>query len=160
MGGAAKCELTEANSGVASAETRLVGVLEEQAANEARLALEMASPRQFTIEARFDGRVVEAFARVGALANRRDPLIVLVGGDVMRIVSFIPAEQITNFAAGDTAPVDLDTPVNRAVNARVVAIAPRIEPGSGTVRVIFEFDNRDINCPAGVEASIRLPDPS
>lgn len=159
-GGAAKWELTEAQSAVTSAQARLVGVTEEQSANEARLALEMASLRQFTLVAPFDGRVVELFARTGALANGRDPLMVLVGGDVMRIVSFMPAEQLSNIAPGDTAPVDLSAPVNRSLEARVAAIDPRIEPGSGTVRVIFEFDNREIQSPAGVEAAIRLPDPS
>lgn len=159
-GGAAKWELTEAKSGVAAAQARLVGVTEEQAANEARLALEMASLRQFTLIAPFDGRVVEVFAHAGALANGRDPLMVLVGGDVMRIVSFMPAELIAQIVPGDTAPVDLSAPVNRTIEARVAAIDPRIEPGSGTVRVIFEFDNREISSPAGVEATISLPDPS
>ena len=159
-GGAAKWELTEAKSSVVAAQARLVGVTEEQAANEARLALELASLKQFTLVAPFDGRVVELFARTGALANGREPLMVLVGGDVMRIVSFMPADQLSNIAPGDTAPVELGTPVSRSVEARVAAIDPRIEPGSGTVRVIFEFDNREINSPAGVEATIRLPDPS
>lgn len=158
-GGAAKWELSEAKLAVTSAQARLVSVEEERAANEARLALEMASLRQFTLTAPFDGRVVEVFAKVGALANGRDPLLVLVGGDAMRIVGFMPAAQMVNVLPGDKVPADLGAPVDRRVEARVAAIDPRIEPGSGTVRVIFEFDNREINSPAGVEALIRLPDP-
>ena len=50
----------------------------------------------------------------------------------------------------------LGPPVNAETEAVLRFVEPRIDPASGTIRVIFVTDNADIAAPAGVDLFVDL----
>ncbi|MEO1495107.1 MAG: efflux RND transporter periplasmic adaptor subunit [Pseudomonadota bacterium] len=155
-GGGSRWEIDEAKFAVNTAQADVKSAEEQILANKARLDLETAALAQMRITAPFSGTVVEVFADNGHLASSSDPLLVMVGSGQMEIVGFVPATLMADLSVGDRVSADLAAPVSTRVDAIVKAIDPRIEPGSGSVRIVFEFSNAGINSPSGVEATVQI----
>jgi RND family efflux transporter MFP subunit len=158
-GGASKWELEEARFAVAVAAADITAAKEQHATNQARLRLERTALEKLTLRAPFAGQVVELLGQPGQLSTAQDPLLVLLDPSVVHIVGFMPADRVAGIEIGQDIEVDLGSPINRQITAKLLSVDPRIEPSSSAVRIVLEFDNADMGVPSGVDARINVPDP-
>ena len=155
-GGVPKWEVDEAQWLVDASRAELASAKEQQAANKARLTLEQLALDQFTMAAPFAGVVVEVTAVEGALADGREPLLVLADQSTIEIVAFVSALDVERIKKQSMLTAELGMPVEADVAVTLRYIDPRIDPASGTARAVFAFDNMAIQSPAGVQAFIRI----
>ena len=111
---------------------------------------------QYTLAAPFDGVVVEVTAVEGALADGREPLLVLADQSTIEIVAFVSALDVERIKKQSALTAELGSPVETDVAVTLRYIDPRIDMASGTARAVFVFDNETLRSPAGVQAFIRL----
>ena len=155
-GGVPRWEVEEAEWAVDVSKAELAAAEEQERANAARLSLEEIALDQFSLKAPFDGSIVEVAARVGALADGREPLIVIADRSAIEIVAFVPAIDVELLRGEGELIAFLGEPVSAELPVKLQFVDPRIDPASGTARAVFEFDNSQLNYPAGVQALIRL----
>ena len=155
-GGAPKWEVNEARFRLeeATADLRLAEDLKR--ADEARRDLETAILGQFEITAPFDGVVTAIEASAGETAARGEPLLTLEDFSRLEATVFAPVAVRGDLVVGARYAARLGPPVNAETEAVLRFVEPRIDPASGTIRVIFVTDNADIAAPAGVDLFVDL----
>lgn len=160
-GGAPQWEVREAQHALSISRSELKTANETAKGNVARRDLEQTILREHSINAPFAGSILEVDAERGGLARGEEPLVVMADRTRMRLVIFLPVElvgEVEAAAAKGVLAADLGAPVNQETPLTLEAIDPRIEPSSGTMRAVFQFDNTALNSPSGVEATVLLPD--
>ena len=160
-GGARQWEVREAQHALSIARSELRTANETAKGNAARKTLEETILTEHAIRAPFAGTVLEVDAERGGLARGEQPLVVIADRSKMRLVIFLPVDMVGEVeaaAASGALSAELGAPVNAETPLELEAIDPRIEPSSGTMRTVFQFDNATLKTPSGVEAVLLLPD--
>lgn len=103
-----------------------------------RAELELARTR---IQAPFDGVVSRRYVRVGDVVRQGDRVFRVTQMSPLRARLLVPEERSQDFQEGDRVLLS-DTDGGRDT-ARVVVVAPSIDPASGTREVIVELTNPD-----------------
>lgn len=154
-GAAKKWELTQAEQALLLSEADKQVALDQVARNKGQLQLDQATLREFEMRAPFDGTVLQVFAETGAIVETNEVLMEIGDLSALSASAFVPFEWISSIALGDTLQVTLEG--GRTLNAKVVAIDPRIDPASLSVRVKLEIPNSDYRLFAGTSITLDQP---
>ncbi|MCC8191184.1 MAG: efflux RND transporter periplasmic adaptor subunit [Planctomycetes bacterium] len=126
----------------------------------AQVQLELAAARREArvcrVVAPFAGKIVERKVREHEWANRGSPLLLLVDDAVLRVRFFLPEENFSAIALGDTVAVWVPA-VSRKVAGVVSRLGVVFDPVSRTFDVWAEVDNTDDSLRAGMTAEVRWP---
>lgn len=142
-------EVDEKTAARDEAHARVAIEQESQERARANLDRALAELEQYTIRAPFDGEIVQIHQRVGATADRSEPVITVADRRTLKVELHLPLTEFGTVAMGNVLTVQADSPVNRPVPARVTAVSPYINAASRTFRVELEIDNRNERLPAG-----------
>lgn len=123
--------------------------LELARANAARAQMEIA---RATIRAPFSGYVADVDVAVGELTGP-DPLLRLIEVSTLEAELVYLAGAFGLIDVGDVLRVQVDL-ADAAVEARVTAIDPFIDPTSNAFTVLAEIDNPDLALPAGASCAV------
>ncbi|MEQ8316448.1 MAG: efflux RND transporter periplasmic adaptor subunit [Phycisphaerales bacterium] len=158
-GAATDEEVVNAQFELEIAQTELVEAREQQDAAELRSREALAQVERHRIRAPFDGVVVRRMVEDGAVVRGGDPVALLSDIDQLSTDLFLPAAAALDVRAGNTYAIHLHEPLDAVVFARARYVEPEIEPTSGTMRVVFDFELPAGRVPAGVLATAadRLP---
>lgn len=125
--------------------------VEQQKQAQAQLLLAEEQLKKRTLHAPFDGRVIHIKAGLG---NTIDPTQVaahVAKLNELEVEMHLPVALFNTIAAGEIRELRAAAPVNAMVKAKVVYVAPVVEPTSATFRVVFSIDNEALVLPAGFE---------
>lgn len=139
-GAATDEELTTRFSEVAMARADLAEANELKTAAAFRLREAAVQVERHLIRAPFDGTVMQLAAEAGAIVKSGDPIAVLSDVDRVAVDLFLPAKTAGSIAPGQMYALRLHDPVERVLWARARYVEPRIEPTSGTMRAVFDFE--------------------
>lgn len=114
-----------------------------------RLAVEKEQCGQLTLNAPFDGIVHHVKANVGERLQENQNLLEIVNTKTLKVELHIPSVMFDRLAIGKIYSLRTTFRGLRAVEAQLTAIAPVIDPGTDTIRCVFEIDNEDNKLPAG-----------
>lgn len=158
-GGANAMEVDDAQTSVDLARAELDEALEIRAAAARRVQQAAARLEEHTIRAPFDGVVLRLATDEGAVLRTGDPIAELADVQTVTVDLYLPAETALSLELGALYALRLDAPIDRVVTAQARYIEPSIEPTSGAMRVVFEFDAPNGRLPAGllVMPATRLP---
>ena len=129
---------------------------EEQVVSKAMLAYEQAGLDQYTLDAPFDGEVVEVATEEGATLRREDPVLSLVAMSPLRAELRLPVTAYGELKVGQQYTLQAAAPINGEIQGELAFIDPRIDPASRTFRCVFKVANADHKLPSGV--AVRLAD--
>ncbi len=91
------------------------------------------------LRASIDGEVVAFEGRLGQTTSGNRPLFELVDASRGRVVATVPEQESTRIRVGQIARLRFDTFGEGAYEARVVAIAPAIDPAARALSVWLEW---------------------
>ena len=128
--------------------------LERLAVAEARFQLATAELEQYTIVAPFDGIVSQVKVNQGQAVQEIDELLEIVSMDKLRVELFLPVEWTSRLPVGSQQTLQAAHPFSRSVKSTVTYQSRSIESTSGTIRFVFEIDNRNLELPAGISATL------
>jgi RND family efflux transporter MFP subunit len=140
----ASAQLEAARAGVAQAK---VGVsMARQTLSDA----EVRSP--------IDGVVTAKLKNAGEMATMMPPTVVVVIEDhsTLELRFRLPESQLGALAAGDTVKVSF-VATGEQRDAKVVRVAPNVDPATRTVEVVATIDNADGKLRAGLLAKVARP---
>ncbi len=125
--------------------------LEQRKQAQAQLVLAEEQLKKRTLYAPFDGRVIQIHAGLG---NTLDPTQVAVHVaelNELEVEMHLPVSLFNTIATGDVRELRAEAPVKSVLKAKVVYVAPVVEPTSATFRTVFSIDNTALTLPAGFE---------
>ncbi len=115
------------------------------ALNQARVNLELAELqlRNQTIRAPIAGVITKRLIQRGMVVTPGVPVFSIVDADSFVLPIQVPEKELARFTAGQEAEARIDAAPDRVFQARVRRIYPSIDPTSGTVRVLLDFEESD-----------------
>ncbi len=133
----------------ATANYELQVELQKQA--QAQLALAEEQLKKRTLSAPFDGRVIQIHAGLGNTIDPTQVAVHVAKLNELEVEMHLPVSLFGTIEAGETRQLRASAPVNGTVAAKVIYVAPIVEPTSATFRVVFAIDNEALTLPAGFE---------
>lgn len=143
----AKLQLDQQNASVDS-------LNEQLEVAKAMLLYEQAGLDQCSLEAPFDGEVVEVATEEGATLRQEDPVLSLVALSQLRAELRLPVSAYGLLQVGKQYTLQAGVPVNAPITGTLQFVDPRIDPASQTFRCVFKVDNANHRLPSGV--AVRL----
>lgn len=127
--------------------------VDQRALSEAQLA-------EHRIHAPFGGVVVRVHAEPGEVLGPGEPLVEIIAADQVVTDLHLPAGIAMTLKPGDPVALSLAAPLGAVVEGLVKYAEPRVDPSSGTARVVFAFDQPAGTIPPGVlvRPADRAPD--
>ena len=125
--------------------------IEQRKQAQAKLVLAEEQLKKRTLCAPFDGRVIQIHAGLG---NTLDPTQIaahVAKLNELVVEMLLPISLFNTLTAGEMRELQAAAPVHATVHAKVVYVAPVVEPHSATFRVVFSIDNETLALPAGFE---------
>jgi RND family efflux transporter MFP subunit len=116
---------------------------------EERLAIERQRVRELTLIAPFDGIVHQIKANVGERLQENQTLLEIVNTSSLKVDLYVPSSRFQQLQLGKNYSLNTDFRSMRKVEAKLIAIAPVIDPSTDTIRCVFEIENKGSNLPAG-----------
>ena len=163
-------EVDQALAGLGVAESKLntaqadVRVAEAAVASASAALATMNRMADYTrIVAPMSGVVTERFVDPGALVQAASssrtqvaPLVSLARVDRVRVIVDVPEPSTPFIQRGTTASIVLAGLPAEGISARVARTGTVLNPGTRTMRVEFDVDNRDLRLRPGMTASVTL----
>ncbi len=163
-------QVDQALAGLGVAESKLktaqadVKVAEAAVASASAALATMNRMADYTrIVAPMNGVVTERFVDPGALVQAASssrtqvaPLVSLARVDRVRVIVDVPEPSTPFVQRGTTASIVSAGLPARGVSARVARTGTVLNPGTRTMRVEFDIDNRDLRLRPGMTASVTL----
>lgn len=109
----------------------------------AELEMRQIVLENLSIRAPIDGIVTKREIQIGALVNSGTTAFEIVDPDSLMLAIHPPEKQIPRLTPGQSAQVRIDAMPGRVFQAQIRRISPSVDPASGTVKVILDFDARD-----------------
>lgn len=154
-GAAQAWEVEMAEQAVAVAEADLSVVRDEQDRRAAELALEKATLSEFEIRAPFDATVLNVAVDPGEIVDTATVLVEVGALTILQATAFVPIDWLTAVKVSEPIPATFEDGAKQDIS--VLAIDPRIDPASRTVRLVVEVENTGgINRPGQI---VTLHDP-
>jgi len=116
---------------------------------EARVRMEREVLAEHDIRAPFAGTVVRIETPPGASPRQGQPILKLVSTWTLRAEVHLPIGMFESMKRGADYAFEADAPVGRMLIGSLVFRDPTINAAAETVRCVFEFENRDLQWPAG-----------
>lgn len=145
----AQREVDAAYANVIKSEGNYKVALEEIALAEAELAQAQVRLAEHTVLAPFDGIASKIRVTPGQAVSRQTVLLQLVDLSQLQIELQIPMNAYAQLKVGDSYSLRAESPVNRDVDAVLIAIDPVLDSGTQSFRCVFNVDNQDLLLPAG-----------
>jgi membrane fusion protein (multidrug efflux system) len=114
-----------------------------------RLVIERERVSQLMLVAPFDGIVHHIKANVGERLQENQNLLEIVNTSTLKVDLFVPSHLLDRLKVGKKYPLRTDFRGLRSIEAKLVAVAPVIDPGTDTIRCVFEIENSENSLPAG-----------
>jgi RND family efflux transporter MFP subunit len=125
--------------------------IEQQKQAQAQLILAEEQLKKRTLCAPFDGRVIQIHAGLGNTIDPTQVVAHVAKLNELEVEMHLPVTLFNTIAAGETRELRAAAPVNAMLKAKVVYVAPVVEPTSATFRVVLSIDNAAGALPAGFE---------
>jgi membrane fusion protein, multidrug efflux system len=93
-----------------------------------------------TIRSPIDGIVTRRELQAGSLVSVGQTVFHIVDPESYMLSIAVPERQLPNLEIGQTAEVTIDALRNRRFDAVVRRINPNVDPASGTIKVVLDFD--------------------
>lgn len=121
----------------------------------ARLQSEVA---YLTVNAPFAGVITARNIDKGDRVSPGDSqmLFRIINNDVMRVLVDVPQPQLFRLAEGGKARLQITERPGQPITATFKRSSQELRADTGTVRVEYEFDNRELRLPAGLNATLML----
>lgn len=146
-------ELNEASLRLKRAKAGHQIEVERWAASQARYELASAELEEYFLRAPFDGQITSVTANPGDPVTSSTDILQLISMDQFRMELYLPFKQAQDIRVGQSYPLQVQSPFeNEQVQGTVVFRSPVIESTTGTLRFVFEIDNRERRLPAGFTA--------
>lgn len=155
-GAAQKWEVLQAEQALQLAHADRVLATEKNAQAHGQLLLEEAILSEFTMNAPFNGTILQIFSDEGEIVDTQMTVIEIGNMASLEATAFAPLEWL------DWLKPDGDVNVyvqgdEQALTGTVASIDPRIDPASQSVRVKLTIDNSMLGILAGTPVSISRP---
>lgn len=142
-------ELTEAQIRWQQSRARYQAAMDEVKSSVESRSYAQVENQLRTIEAPFDGKVVQVLAVPGQSPMAQDTLVRLVDTTRLRVELYVPVAQFKQISGKQSVELQAESPVNRRLHANVIVIDDVIEPATQTIRCVLEIHNKDRSLPAG-----------
>jgi RND family efflux transporter MFP subunit len=109
----------------------------------ATLELQQVQMKNQTITAPITGTVTMRGVQQGMLVSSGTPAFSIVDPDSYFLPISPPEKELTNLSVGQKAEVRIDSNPGDVLTASVRRIDPAVDPTSGTIRVILDFEDQD-----------------
>ncbi len=126
------------------------------AADRAQVDAEQALIDEKIVRAPFAGRLGVRQVDLGQYLQPGTAIVTLQALDPIYVDFFLPQGELAPARVGDIAHVGVDTFPGRSFDARIIAIAPRIDQSSRTAQLRAQLDNHDHALLPGMFATLRL----
>ena len=140
-GAAQAWEVEMAEQAVAVAQADLSVVQDEQDRRAAELALEQATLSEFAIRAPFDATILNVAVDPGEIVDTATVLVEVGALDTLQATAFVPIDWLTAITVSEPIGATFEDGAKQEIS--VLAVDPRIDPASRTVRLIVEVANAD-----------------
>ncbi|MGE0222153.1 MAG: efflux RND transporter periplasmic adaptor subunit [Acetobacteraceae bacterium] len=110
------------------------------------------------IRSPLNGVVTDMRLMPGEFIHEQATIMTIAQIDPLNIDLVVPAERYGAVRVGTVADLQLASPINMTLPAKVDAVDPVIDPASDTFRIRLVLPNPGNAIPAGVRCSVRLPD--
>jgi len=130
-----------AEQAVAVAQADLSVVQDEQDRRAAELALEQATLSEFAIRAPFDATILNVAVDPGEIVDTATVLVEVGALDTLQATAFVPIDWLTAITVSEPIGATFEDGAKQEIS--VLAVDPRIDPASRTVRLIVEVANAD-----------------
>lgn len=140
-------EREEQEAQVAIAQAKLIAAQEDQRLSKAEYDIRKRVLDDHTIEAPFDGVIVERLAKPGQSVNVNEPVVRLVNLDKLRVFAYVPYEKVSGLREGDEIEIEPSFSApgkeRKRYRGKITFIDPAIQTvGERSRRVLAEIDNR------------------
>lgn len=125
--------------------------LEQQRQAAAELAFAQEQLKQRTLSAPFAGHVIKIHIGLGNSIDPSQVAVQVADLSELEVEMHLPLALFGRLVAGQQCTLQASAPVNRSLEAKVVHVAPVVEPTSGTFRVVLAIDNQGAQLPSGFE---------
>ena len=126
------------------------------AADRAQVDAEQALIDEKLVRAPFAGRLGVRQVDLGQYLQPGTPIVTLQALDPIYVDFFLPQGELAGIAIGDVVHLEVDTFPGRRFDARIAAIAPRVDQASRTAQIRATLDNHDHALLPGMFATVRL----
>ena len=114
-----------------------------------RLVIEKERVNQLTLVAPFEGIVHHIKANIGERLQENQNLLEIVNTSTLKVDLFVPSSLLDRLRVGRKYPLRTDFRGLQSIEAKLIAVAPVIDPSTDTIRCVFEIENSENNLPAG-----------
>ena len=156
-GAAQSWEVDQANQAVALAEAEVQISMDARTRAQAQLALEKALLEDFRLIAPFDGLVLQRQVDVGASIDPQSVVMTVGRIDALKATGFVPVEWLPKLQTNRQLAAQVIGLSRAEVSVDVMAIDPRIDPASRTVRITFSLPNEQREFLPG--STLFIPEP-
>lgn len=111
-----------------------------------------------TITAPYHGRIVDVYVHDYELAEALEPLIDIIGDDILLARMIIESSQLNRINIGTQIEIYFPE-ADLKVPAIITRIGAEIDPASSTIRVDAELENREYRLTSGMSGMTLLPQP-
>lgn len=121
----------------------------------ARLQSEVA---YLTLKAPFDGVITERNIDRGDRVSPNDTMMLyrIINSDVIRVQVDVPQPQLFRIEQANTASLSITERPGQNIPVSFKRSSQELRSDSGTVRLEYEFDNRELDLPAGLNAMLKV----
>ncbi|BDH62900.1 secretion protein HlyD [Lysinibacillus sp. PLM2] len=128
----------------------------EEAWKQSQVALEVAKDKlnDTTITSPIDGIIGFKYTDVSEQVSTQSPALVVVNMDKVKVLTYIPSEEINNVKPGDQVQVKTLS-INNVTYGKVKTISPLDENGKG-YPVEVEIDNPDLTLKSGMVVDLQF----
>lgn len=109
---------------------------------------------RYTPTAPFAGVIARIHAETGETPGAAAPLLEIVSLSTLRVEMHLKASYMDQLEVGQQYMLSAAAPVDREIQATLVAAPGIIDPASRTVRCVFEIENTDRELPSGFHVSL------
>lgn len=121
----------------------------------ARLQSEVA---YLTLKAPFDGVITERNVERGDRVSPNDTMMLyrIINSDAIRVQVDVPQPQLFRIEQANEASLSIAERPGQMIPVSFKRSSQELRAETGTVRIEYEFDNRELALPAGLNASLKI----
>lgn len=157
-GAAQPWEVQQAEQTLALAQADAQVAAENAARLKAQQELEERTLQAFSLLSPFQGTVLQILAQPGEIVGPDTPILEIADLAQLKATAFVPENWARNLTVGETLPARLLRNPPIALDARIAAIDPRIDPASRSVRVSLEIKNPEGSIQPGSAIELSAPE--
>lgn len=154
---ASEMEVDQARGRINDAEAALTQAREQQVEAESHLELELAKFEALHVRAPFAGRVLRIHVQAGGALPPAGKILTLVQVDRLRVELQVPVEWYGRLQVGQPYELWAETPLNRALTARLLYQEAAVDAATQSFRCVLEIDNVAGDLPSGFAARLIEP---